>query len=480
MSEPAPSWRSTPTWCAGSWSDFLRTEITRAGFERAVVGLSGGVDSAAGLLPGGRSPRPGERPGRAHALPAPHPRTRSNTPPLVIARPACSELTVPITPMAEPILADVPEDQARPARQHPGAAAHDRALRPVGGLPRPGGRHRQQDRDPARLHHAVRRFGLRPQSARRSVQDTGPAAGAGDRRPGGHRRPSRRAPTCGPARRTRASWDSRTPRSISCCCFWSTAATRPRSASRPASSAPSSRRSSSASAATSSTRRCRPSPSSATARSATISSTCATGGRSASRARLRPATSPYALPHRPSPSPLPAPVDRPDDLGHRHAHAVGRRAVARARDQRAADRPGRRRAGQHPADPGPVAGRRRRRRFRQPAPVDVPDPDLPGASGRAAGLADADRRTSRCGRSTPSPPSAQAWPPSICRRGRRWSQPGRARGPAQRLQPELDRLPVRIDRRAGAGRAGDRPGRHRLRLLDQRPVVLAPCWRPWS
>ena len=47
---------------------FIRTEITRAGLKRAVIGLSGGIDSRRLLLPGGRSAGAGERAGGAHAL----------------------------------------------------------------------------------------------------------------------------------------------------------------------------------------------------------------------------------------------------------------------------------------------------------------------------------------------------------------------------------------------------------------------------
>lgn len=91
--------------------DFLRTEITRAGFSRAVVGLSGGVDSALACY------LAAEALGPENVLAVRMPYQTSSPDSLehaalVIGQTGVSELTVPITPMAEPILAAIPADQA--------------------------------------------------------------------------------------------------------------------------------------------------------------------------------------------------------------------------------------------------------------------------------------------------------------------------------------------------------------------------------
>lgn len=91
--------------------DFLRTEITRAGFSRAVVGLSGGVDSALACY------LAAEALGPENVLAVRMPYQTSSPDSLehaalVIGQTGVRELTVPITPMAEPFLAAIPADQA--------------------------------------------------------------------------------------------------------------------------------------------------------------------------------------------------------------------------------------------------------------------------------------------------------------------------------------------------------------------------------
>lgn len=91
--------------------DFLRTEITRAGFRRALVGLSGGVDSALACT------LAAEALGPENVLAVRMPYQTSSPDSLehaalVIGQTGVRELTVPITPMAEPILAAIPPDQS--------------------------------------------------------------------------------------------------------------------------------------------------------------------------------------------------------------------------------------------------------------------------------------------------------------------------------------------------------------------------------
>jgi NAD+ synthase len=88
---------------------FLTTEITRAGFERAVVGLSGGLDSALACI------LAAEALGPRNVLAVRMPYTTS-TPEsyehaaLVVAATGVQELTLPIAPMADPLLERIPPE----------------------------------------------------------------------------------------------------------------------------------------------------------------------------------------------------------------------------------------------------------------------------------------------------------------------------------------------------------------------------------
>jgi len=90
--------------------DFLRTEIARAGFQRGVVGLSGGLDSALACL------LTAEALGPENVLAVRMP-FRTSSPEslehaaLVIQQTGVQTVTVPVTPMADPFLASIPEDQ---------------------------------------------------------------------------------------------------------------------------------------------------------------------------------------------------------------------------------------------------------------------------------------------------------------------------------------------------------------------------------
>ena len=90
--------------------DFLRTEITRAGFQRGVVGLSGGLDSSLACFLAAEALGPQN----VLAIRMPF---RTSSPEslehaaLVIEQTGVHSATVPITPMADAFLASIPEDQ---------------------------------------------------------------------------------------------------------------------------------------------------------------------------------------------------------------------------------------------------------------------------------------------------------------------------------------------------------------------------------
>jgi len=110
MTDPEPSLEINADLVRQILVDFVRTETTRAGFSRAVLGLSGGLDSALACFLAAEALGPEN----VLAIRMPY---RTSSPDsmehaaLVIRQTGVRELTVPITPMAEPFLADVPEDQ---------------------------------------------------------------------------------------------------------------------------------------------------------------------------------------------------------------------------------------------------------------------------------------------------------------------------------------------------------------------------------
>jgi NAD+ synthase len=92
---------------------FIRTEITRAGFKRAVLGLSGGIDSTLSCF------LTAEALGAENVLVVRMP-YRSSSPDslsdaqMVIDRLGVQALTIPITDMVDPLLAQIPaENQVR-------------------------------------------------------------------------------------------------------------------------------------------------------------------------------------------------------------------------------------------------------------------------------------------------------------------------------------------------------------------------------
>jgi NAD+ synthase len=89
-------------------TNFLHTEITRAGFKHAVVGISGGVDSALACFLAAESLGPDN----VLALRMPHKDSSSESMEhgkLVIQKTGVRELTVPITDMVEPLFERFPK-----------------------------------------------------------------------------------------------------------------------------------------------------------------------------------------------------------------------------------------------------------------------------------------------------------------------------------------------------------------------------------
>ena len=175
-------------------AEFIRGQLEQAGFERAVVGLSGGIDSAvvAYLVAEAIGAE------RLLAVLMPYrtssPASRADAESVVAALGCASEL-VEISAMVDgyfgtgstPGAAGPDGLTASPVapRELRRADADGRPVRPVGDVGRARGRHRQQDGDAHRLHDDLRRRGLRVQPDRRPVQEPGPPAGG---RPGRPRR----------------------------------------------------------------------------------------------------------------------------------------------------------------------------------------------------------------------------------------------------------------------------------------------------
>jgi NAD+ synthase len=90
--------------------DFLRTEIARAGLTRGVVGLSGGLDSALACFLTAEALGPENVLAICMPFRTSSPKSLEHAS-LVIQQTGVQTATVPITPMAEPFLASIPEDQ---------------------------------------------------------------------------------------------------------------------------------------------------------------------------------------------------------------------------------------------------------------------------------------------------------------------------------------------------------------------------------
>ncbi len=107
MAENRPSLEINTDLASKILTDFIRTEVTRAGFQRAVVGVSGGVDSSVSCFLTAKALRPEN----VLAVRMPYEETTSDSlehAELVIEATGVQELTVPITDMVDSFFAQFP------------------------------------------------------------------------------------------------------------------------------------------------------------------------------------------------------------------------------------------------------------------------------------------------------------------------------------------------------------------------------------
>jgi NAD+ synthase len=137
---------------------FIHTEITRVGYSKAVINLSGGIDSALSCYLAAEAMGPEN----VLAIRLPY---RASSPDslehaqMVIDATGVQSMTVDITPMVEPLFELFPDmSNMRKgnimARQRM-IVLYDQSEAFRG----TGGGHRKQDRDPAGLHHCLWRCG---------------------------------------------------------------------------------------------------------------------------------------------------------------------------------------------------------------------------------------------------------------------------------------------------------------------------------
>ena len=183
--------------------EFIRGQLRQAGFERAVLGLSGGIDSA--LVAYLTAEAIGADKLLCVLMPyrTSSPASRSDAEEVVRRLGTASELA-DITPMVDGFYG--PETDASDLRRGElhGPHADERAVRPVGDVGRPRRGDRQQDRVADRLHDDLRRLGLCVQPGRGPLQEPGPPARPRPWTCPTRSSPRRRRRTCGPARPTRS------------------------------------------------------------------------------------------------------------------------------------------------------------------------------------------------------------------------------------------------------------------------------------
>ena len=186
--------------------EFIRDEVQRRrGFERVVIGLSGGVDSSLVAYLAAEARRRRQRDRCAHAVPdleprepgaraARHRRARHS------GRDGGHQRRGGRSRRGR-----AGEAGAGTSRQHHGPNAHDHAVRPQRRASGAAAGHRQQDRAPVRLLHLARGRLAAGQPDRRPVQDAGLGAGPPPGRARTSSSPSPRAPTSSRDRPTRAT-----------------------------------------------------------------------------------------------------------------------------------------------------------------------------------------------------------------------------------------------------------------------------------
>ena len=207
-------------------AEFIRGQLRQAGFERLVLGLSGGIDSALVAYLVRRGDRRGAPALRPDAVPDLVARRRASTPRSVVDALGCASEVVEISPMVDALLR-----AAGPGRDRRSAAGNFMARQRMavlydrsvtwGGLVVGTGNKTES------LIGYTTLFGdsgLRVQPDRRPVQEPGPPGRARHRRARARSSARRRRPTSGPARPTRPRPASAIRSSTGCCSGGSTSA----------------------------------------------------------------------------------------------------------------------------------------------------------------------------------------------------------------------------------------------------------------
>lgn len=110
MNDPNPTLEINTELATRILIEFIQTEIQRAGFEKAVIGVSGGVDSALSCVLTARALGPEN----VLALFLPYATTSAESrqhAQAIIESTGVKSETLPITPMVEPLLTNIPEDE---------------------------------------------------------------------------------------------------------------------------------------------------------------------------------------------------------------------------------------------------------------------------------------------------------------------------------------------------------------------------------
>ena len=122
-----PRLRINPALATRILTGFIRDSITKAGMQRAVIGLSGGIDSAVSACLAAQAL------GADKVLAVRMPYKTSSADSLAHAEAVIEDLgiphlTLPISEMADPLIERFPENDPLAPRQYHGAPAHDHAV----------------------------------------------------------------------------------------------------------------------------------------------------------------------------------------------------------------------------------------------------------------------------------------------------------------------------------------------------------------